>query len=87
MSPKTATAIAHPNIALIKYWGDLDSDLHIPANGSISMNLAELFTRTSVKFEQGLAQDQFTLNNQPADGIIHAAGEQFSLTGCAKWRG
>jgi diphosphomevalonate decarboxylase len=69
MLTRRATAIAHPNIALIKYWGDLDSDLHIPANGSISMNLAELFTRTSVRFEQGLAHDQFTLNDQLADSF------------------
>jgi diphosphomevalonate decarboxylase len=44
----TATAIAHPNIAFIKYWGDRDSRLLIPANGSISMNLDGLFTRTQV---------------------------------------
>jgi len=27
-----AIAIAHPNIAFIKYWGNLDENLHIPAN-------------------------------------------------------
>lgn len=63
----TSTAYANPNIALIKYWGDLDPELHIPANGSISMNLAGMFTRTCVSFEPGLAHDRFTLNNKPAD--------------------
>jgi diphosphomevalonate decarboxylase len=62
-----AIATAHPNIALIKYWGDLNPDLHIPANGSISMNLDGLVTRTSVSFDQGLKQDQFTLNGQLAE--------------------
>jgi len=63
-----ATATAHPNIALIKYWGDLDPHLHIPANGSISMNLKELITRTSVTFDQGLPQDQFTLDGTQVSG-------------------
>lgn len=44
------TAIAHPNIALIKYWGNRDNPLRLPANGSMSMNLDGLFTRTTVTF-------------------------------------
>jgi len=67
MPEHVATAEAHPNIALIKYWGDLDPVLHIPANGSISMNLAGMFTRTRVSFTPGLAQDRFTLNDKTAD--------------------
>jgi len=59
-----ATAIAHPNIAFIKYWGDIDPDLHIPANGSISMNLRELFSRTIVSFDPSLEQDQFILDGR-----------------------
>jgi diphosphomevalonate decarboxylase len=64
----SVTAIAHPNIALIKYWGDIDPDLHIPANGSISMNLADLTTRTSVRFQPALPQDQLILNGEPTIG-------------------
>ena len=48
----SSTAIAHPNIALIKYWGNRDNSLRLPANGSISMNLEELFTRTKVTWEK-----------------------------------
>ena len=59
---QTVTAIAHPNIALIKYWGNRDPVLRIPANGSISMNLDGLQTRTTVTFDAGLAKDQITLN-------------------------
>jgi diphosphomevalonate decarboxylase len=62
MSNFTATAVANANIALIKYWGDLDTDRHLPANGSISMNLAGLTTRTTVSFDPELTQDQFILN-------------------------
>jgi len=68
MLTNPVTATAHPNIALIKYWGDLNPILHIPANGSISMNLAELFTQTTVSFEQSLEHDQFTLDGKHISG-------------------
>lgn len=58
------TAVAHPNIAFIKYWGNRDAALRIPLNGSISMNLAGLETRTSVRFDESLSSDQFALNGQ-----------------------
>lgn len=61
----SATAIAHPNIALIKYWGDIDPEMHIPANGSISMNLSELTTRTTVSYLPSLHQDEFIFNGEP----------------------
>ncbi|MCC6498860.1 MAG: diphosphomevalonate decarboxylase, partial [Anaerolineales bacterium] len=50
----TATAQAHPNIAFIKYWGNRDGALRIPMNGSISMNLDGLTTRTTVSFQPSL---------------------------------
>ncbi|MBC7517377.1 MAG: diphosphomevalonate decarboxylase, partial [Microbacteriaceae bacterium] len=37
-----ATARAHSNIALIKYWGKRDETLNIPAVGSISVTLDAL---------------------------------------------
>ncbi len=60
----SATALAHPNIALIKYWGNRDTRLRLPSNGSISMNLDGLFTQTRVTFDPTLAQDEFSLNDQ-----------------------
>jgi len=62
----TASAAAHPNIAFIKYWGNRDHELRIPANGSLSMNLAPLETRTTVSFDTDLKSDQLTLNGQTA---------------------
>jgi diphosphomevalonate decarboxylase len=58
----TTTATANPNIALIKYWGNLDDGLRLPANGSISMNLEGLSTRTQVTFDSALEQDCLKLN-------------------------
>jgi diphosphomevalonate decarboxylase len=65
---RTATAVAHPNIAFIKYWGNRDQTLRIPANGSISMNLAGLCTRTTVQFTPDLDADRLTLNGEEAPG-------------------
>jgi diphosphomevalonate decarboxylase len=62
----SAVAIANPNIAFIKYWGNRDPVLRLPSNSSISMNLDGLETRTTVTFDSGLSQDELTLNGQPA---------------------
>jgi diphosphomevalonate decarboxylase len=64
-------ARAHPNIALIKYWGNANHALRIPSNGSISMNLAGLETRTTVRFNPQISGDHLTLNGQPAPEAAH----------------
>jgi len=63
------TAIAHPNIAFIKYWGNRDDALRLPLNGSISMNLSGMETRTTVQFDQALVQDHFELNGETHLGL------------------
>ena len=60
------TAIANPNIAFIKYWGNHDNDLRLPANGSISMNLGGLETRTTVHFNENLGTDEVKINGKIA---------------------
>ena len=65
---RSATASAHPNIALIKYWGNRDEALRLPSNGSISMNLDGLFTRTSVSFQGTLPFDELILNGREVTG-------------------
>ena len=77
MQDKSITAIAHPNIAFIKYWGDLDPNFRIPANGSISMNLDQLFTRTTVWIDPGLTQDIFYLNNKIVRGQAYERVRNF----------
>jgi diphosphomevalonate decarboxylase len=64
----TATAMAHPNIAFIKYWGNRDARLRIPLNGSISMNLDGLYTRTKVTFRPEHEVDILNLNRQIVGG-------------------
>jgi diphosphomevalonate decarboxylase len=68
MNTGQATAEAHPNIAFIKYWGNRDDALRLPLNGSISMNLAGLLTRTTVRFDPSLEHDTLTFNHQPTRG-------------------
>jgi diphosphomevalonate decarboxylase len=76
-NPSTATAVAHPNIAFIKYWGNRDDDLRLPANSSLSMNLAGLETRTTVAFDSSLKGDQLELNSQLASSPQLARVSQF----------
>ena len=45
-----ATALAHPNIALVKYWGKRDEELILPRHGSLSMTLEGLAATTTVEF-------------------------------------
>ena len=68
MSPNSATAVASPNIAFIKYWGNTDDTLRLPVNGSISMNLAGLQTTTTVEFQSELKKDLLTLNKLEMTG-------------------
>lgn len=62
---RQATAIAHPNIAFIKYWGNQDHDLRLPANPSLSMNLGDLHTITTVRFDHHLPSDILIMNGKP----------------------
>jgi diphosphomevalonate decarboxylase len=64
----TATAIANPNLAFIKYWGNRDNALRIPMNGSISMNLDGLYTRTTVSFQPSLSFDELIINGHEIAG-------------------
>jgi len=59
-----ATAVAPSNIAFIKYWGRKDEVLRLPENGSISMNLSNLTTTTTVEFNKDYKEDEIIINNQ-----------------------
>ena len=46
---RSATAYAHPNIALVKYWGKSNDELNIPATPSLALTLGDLRTTTRVE--------------------------------------
>lgn len=58
------SAIAHPNVALVKYWGKRPARGNLPAMGSLSLTLGFLATRTTVRFDQAGGQDALTLNGR-----------------------
>lgn len=55
------TAHAHPNIALVKYWGKQDKPGNLPATPNLSITLAGLTTVTHVEDAEA---DQFELNGE-----------------------
>jgi len=57
----SATARAHANIALAKYWGKADVARNLPAVPSLSLTLAAMRTVTSVTFLPELAEDELVL--------------------------
>jgi diphosphomevalonate decarboxylase len=63
---RRATAVAHPNIALAKYWGKREDGHNLPAVPSLSVTLAGMTTTTTVAFDPALAADTFTLAGAPA---------------------
>ena len=65
-----ATAIAQPNIALIKYWGKRDIDRNLPAVGSISITLSELHTEVSVELSVDLPADVLFVNDDQNQAML-----------------
>lgn len=68
------TVVAHPNIALVKYWGKADEARNIPAVGSVSLTLSSLSTTTHVAPAEGA--DRFLLNGAEAPDM---AGRCFAF--------
>jgi diphosphomevalonate decarboxylase len=77
LSSLNASAIASPNIAFVKYWGNREAGINLPSNGSISMNLDGLTTRTRVAFTPGLPADALDLNGLPASEPARQRVAQF----------
>ena len=61
-----ATARAHANIALAKYWGKLDEGKNLPAVPSLSLTLDALVTTTTVEFDSSLEEDELSLDGRAA---------------------
>lgn len=67
-----ATATAHPNIALVKYWGKRDERLILPHQSSLSVTLGPLSVTTTVEFVGGDGDDEVIINGKVAAGSERA---------------
>ena len=65
-----ASAIAQPNIALIKYWGKRDIERNLPAVGSISITLRDLFTEMDVELDAGFGTDMLVVNGAVDEAML-----------------
>jgi diphosphomevalonate decarboxylase len=60
-----AVVVAHPNVALSKYWGKREGAGNVPAVPSLSVTLEGLTTRTRVRWERGgVGGDRFVLDGR-----------------------
>jgi len=59
-----ATAIAHPNIALVKYWGKRDEKLILPQNSSIGLTTDCLSVKTTLEFARKYKKDILILDDK-----------------------
>jgi diphosphomevalonate decarboxylase len=76
-APGVTQALAHPNIALIKYWGKRDEALNLPAVGSLSVTLDTLTTETRIHLDPALPADAVFLNGEPAPAKEAARAGRF----------
>ena len=92
-----ASAKAQPNIALIKYWGKRDAKRNLPAVGSISITLADIFTTMSVEFDSALRRDLLVVNgtgneamlprvSRCLDSVAGADRDSARVTSNSNWR-
>lgn len=65
-----ATAEAHPNIALVKYWGKRDLAANLPAVGSLSITLDTLATRMTVEFGDTQGDDRLVVNGADDQAML-----------------
>ena len=84
----TVTYDAPPNIALVKYWGVRDEELRLPYNSSFSVTLDRLRSRTTVRFDSELREDEVVLNGAaavggPHDGVVRFLDRVRELAGTA----
>jgi len=80
-----AAAVAHPNIALVKYWGKQPGPGNNPATPSLSITLDGLTTRTEVT---PASRNSVRFNGEPRDdarinGLVDAMRDAYDLPGMA----
>ena len=63
-----ASAIAHSNIAFVKYWGKKDPKTFIPTRSNISMTLDALTSTTTIEFSNDFDKDSIIINGKEQVG-------------------
>ena len=79
---RRATAVAHPNVALVKYWGKGCAATNTPAAASLSITLDTLKTTTTVSESDGT--DRILVNGEVVsdakiEGFLGLLRESFDL--------
>ncbi len=77
------TAVSSPNIALIKYWGNRDAALRLPAADSLSMVLDTPTVETTVEFSDIFAvrsYDAASNENPPSEQSISRLQKHWELS-------
>jgi diphosphomevalonate decarboxylase len=62
------SVVAHPNIALSKYWGKRPGEGNVPAVPSLSVTLGGLSTTTRLELRDDLRADQLVLDGREVTG-------------------
>lgn len=65
---REAVAVAHPNVALSKYWGKREGQGNVPAVPSLSVTLEGLATRTRVTWRSDVGRDRIVLGGRELQG-------------------
>ncbi len=63
------TAIAHPNFALVKYWGKKDIDQNMPAMSSISITVDSVHSKTKIYKNLSSKQHRLFINGEEEQDI------------------
>jgi len=63
------TAIAHPNFAIIKYWGKANSKTNTPAMNSISLTIDSLTSTTKISINKGSKRNIWLLNGKEQNDL------------------
>jgi diphosphomevalonate decarboxylase len=82
--------LAHPNIALAKYWGKCPGGANVPAVPSLSVTLSGMSTTTTVSFDDTLVRDELVINearmgDRPlarATALLDVVRAEANMTAC-----
>jgi diphosphomevalonate decarboxylase len=64
-----AVAVAHPNVALSKYWGKREGAGNVPAVPSLSVTLEGLTTRTRVRWRREAGEHRVVLGGRAVERV------------------